>query len=90
MSIKDIRENYPTIYKNCDKQALSWIMKNKKLLTSEFKQAFPKSPYKFVAQLGTKNGSCLINDNGDIKKTANVAFLNIAKLESLGCPLTVK
>lgn len=89
MSIKDIKEGYPAIYEKSDKKALAWILKNKKALTAEFKASYPKSPFKFVAQFATTCGTMTINDEGDIKRAGNVAYLTIDILERLGCPISL-
>lgn len=86
MSIKEIKETYPEAYEKSNKKAISWIVKNKKILKEEFKSKHPKSPFEFVAQFATKNGSLLINNFGEIRANNKVSFLSIKDLAKLGCP----
>jgi len=89
MTIKEIKEEYSDIYENLDKKAISWITKNKKVLKSEFKKKFPKSPYEFVAQFKTKRGTMLINNYGEIRKKGDVSYLTVKELKSLGCEISL-
>lgn len=87
MTIKQIKEDYPEIYEISDKKSISWVMKNRKLLTEEFKKKFPKSPYGFVVQIKTTRGTVLLNDEGEIKSTGKVSYLNLKQLKKLNCPV---
>ena len=86
MSLKYIKETYPKVYEKADLDSLRWIMKNKSELTRVFKEKFPKSPFKFVAQFPTDRSSKLVTNTGDIKTVSNVSFLNLRFLKKMGMP----
>ena len=85
MSVKYIKENYSEAYETIDKEALRWVFKNKNLLREKFSKKFPRSPFRFVAQLKSKRGTLLVNNDAEIRRVDKVAFLNWETLKRLGC-----
>ena len=85
LKISDLKSSYDL--KLVNEKALSWVVKNQKLLTEKFSKNFTKSPSSFIAQIKTKRGSVLIDDMGSIlKKSDRSAYLTWTTLKRLGCP----
>lgn len=87
MTIKYIKETYPSVYEKANRSSLSWIVRNRKDLLRIFRQRFPKSPFGYVAQFPTNRGSLLLTDEGEVKAVNNVSFLNISTLRKMGMPI---
>ena len=76
--------------KAINEKALSWVVKNQKLLAEKFSKKFPKSNSLFIVQIKTKRGSVLFDDMGSIlKKKERNAFLTWTMLKRLGCSSSI-
>jgi hypothetical protein len=89
MTIKEIKEAYPEVYEIADKKTISWVLKNKKVLTEKFKSDYPKSPFDFVVQITSEKGSFLLNNLGELKRKSDVSHINTNQLKKLGCPVSI-
>ncbi len=73
--------------KDINKTIIKWIFKNKKMLTDKFKKEFPRSPFKYVIQFPHGKGTKLVDSDGIVSRTNNVAFLKWRIIKKMGCPV---
>jgi len=86
LTLRDLESSVFTI----NEKAMTWVVKNQKLLTEKFTKKFSKSPFEFTVQIKAEKGSVLVDNTGSVTKKANrKAYLTWIALKRLGCPSSI-